>query len=334
MPADFVGIVSEDAYAGASAYRHNALSAQRAAGVGLLRQTFTWAHIEPRRGRFDFSATDAFVASAARERIAVMPILFGPPSWASSRPRNGGRRGTYPPRRASDMARFARALVRRYGPSGSFWSAQPDLPRVPIRSWQVWNEPNLPVYWPAGPSPRAYARLLNAVGRAIHAADRRAEVVTAGMPKSRLGMTPERFVRGLYRAGARRAFDTVAVNPYARTASGVVAILRRMRRVMNAAGDRRAGLRATEIGWSDSGPRGDFRLGPAGQARAIGATVRALARARGRLRLRGFVYYGWRDLPVYAGGKDFWGLHTGLLDIHGDAKPAHAAFAAAVRAIR
>lgn len=334
LPSDFVGIVSEDAYAGASAYRGNAHTAQRQSGIGLLRQTFTWSNIEPRRGEFDFSATDGFVASAARQRFAVLPVLFGPPAWASSRPTSGGRRGTYPPRRPADMGRFATALVGRYGPAGTFWSAHPDLPRIPIRSWQVWNEPNLEVYWPTGPSPQAYARLLKTVGRAIHAADRGAEVVTAGLPKSRLGMSPEQFVRGLYWARAKSAFDTVAINPYAQTASGVVAILRRVRRVMNAAGDPRAGIRATELGWSDTGPRGAFRLGPAGQARAIGSTIRALARERHRLSLRGFVYYGWRDLPVYAGGKDFWGLHTGLLDIRGDAKPALDAFAAAVHAIR
>ena len=31
------------------------------------------------------------------------------------------------------------------------------------------------------------------------------------------------------------------------------------------------------------------------------------------LGLRGIVYFGLRDSPVYAGGSDFWGLHTGLL---------------------
>jgi hypothetical protein len=37
---------------------------------------------------------------------------------------------------------------------------------------------------------------------------------------------------------------------------------------------------------------------------------------------------------VYEGGQDFFGLHTGLLDIDGDPKPALAAYRAAARADR
>jgi len=38
------------------------------------------------------------------------------------------------------------------------------------------------------------------------------------------------------------------------------------------------------------------------------------------------VYFGLRDSPVYPGGHDFWGLHTGLLRISGARKPAFTAF--------
>ena len=34
--------------------------------------------------------------------------------------------------------------------------------------------------------------------------------------------------------------------------------------------------------------------------------VQQLAKARTSLRLRGIVYYAWRDSEVYKGGKDFW----------------------------
>ena len=45
------------------------------------------------------------------------------------------------------------------------------------------------------------------------------------------------------------------------------------------------------------------------------------------LRLRGVVYYRWRDVPRYPpGNKDQWGLHTGLIDINGGFKRAYDAF--------
>ena len=49
--------------------------------------------------------------------------------------------------------------------------------------------------------------------------------------------------------------------------------------------------------------------------------------------MRGIVYFNWRDATPYAGGKDFWGLHTGLLRIDGSPKPALAAYSAATEAL-
>ena len=58
----------------------------------------------------------------------------------------------------------------------------------------------------------------------------------------------------------------------------------------------------------------------------------ALAAGRGRLGLRGVVYFSWQDAPgVYEGGRDFFGLHTGLNYADGSPKPAYEAFVAAVR---
>ena len=57
-------------------------------------------------------------------------------------------------------------------------------------------------------------------------------------------------------------------------------------------------------------------------------------KARKRLKLRGAVYYAWRDQRVYAGGKHFWGLHTGLHRVNGRPKPAFRAFRSTVRSLR
>jgi hypothetical protein len=58
------------------------------------------------------------------------------------------------------------------------------------------------------------------------------------------------------------------------------------------------------------------------QAALLERTLLALARRREELRLRGVVYFNWRDSTPYAGGRDFFGLHTGLLRLGGSAKPA------------
>jgi len=330
----FLGLVSEDAFATAATHRNAILPRIAASGATTLRQTLDWSVTEPRRNHHNWSAYDAWMASTARAGLTVLPILFNPPRWASSKPRRGAKRGTYPPRRNADFARFAAAAARRYGPSGTFWAHHPELPKMPITAWQIWNEPNLPVYWQPRPSARRYVALLRAASRAIKHVDRHAMIVTAGLPQSRLGIPLTTFIRQMYAARARSAFDALAVNPYARTPGGVLAFLRRVRRVMDARHDRAGRIWATEIGWSDTGPKGAFRLGPRGQAAAIAQTLPALWRARRSLKLQGVVYFNWRDAKPYPGGKDFWGLHTGLLDIHGQPKPAYYAFRDAAQGLR
>lgn len=332
-PKDFVGLVSEDVFAGDAAYRQRTLRRQARAGVGLLRQTFAWDEIERVEGRYDFSVHDEYVAAAAERGMAILPILFRPPTF-HSRAGPGEQEATHPPRSNEEFARFARALVRRYGPDGELWRERPDLPRAPIRAWQVWNEPNLPVYWGGEPDAGEYGRMLAAVSEAVHAADAEAEVVTAGLPNSRLGIPFSRYLADLLAATSERDFDVLAIHPYARTDDGVLEAVAGARRALDRAGRTERGVWLTEVGWATEGPRSPFTVGRQAQARLVSSTLRRLAAERERLRVRGLVYFGWKDNPPYAGGKDFWGLHTGLLDIRSRPKPAYRAFRAAARAVR
>jgi hypothetical protein len=301
------------------------LGLQAKAGAGVVRVTFDWAQIETRPGVYDFSRYDVWMRSVASHRMRVLPILFNTPSFRGRQ----SRRGTYPPRDFDAYASFAAAAVARYGPNGSFFSDNPDVPKVPIRSWQVWNEPNLSVYWLPRPNPREYVQMLGAAYRAIKAVDRRAEVVTAGIPASLLSgaIRFERFIGAMYRAKGARYFDTMAPNAYGRTAQDVIRSMGRLRKLMNRNGDRRGKIWITEIGWGTGGPRSRFNIGERRQAIEIPKLLRGLYRARGRLRLRGVVYFGWQDLRPYAPKfKDMWGLHTGLFKLNGRPKPAYRAF--------
>jgi len=333
VPRDFVGITAEDVFAGSASYRASNANSMRSAGIGLVRQTFDWASIEGRRGKFHLVAHDNFVASLADRGIEVLPVLFNPPRFY----RRKRGRATCPPRRNRTMARFARVLVRRYGPRGSLWRERPGVRKVPIRSWQIWGEASLGIYWCNRPNARAYVRMLKTVGRAIKRADRRAEIVSAGLPPSKLrsAVPLTRFIAQMYRARAKRWFNTLAINSYARNSRELSRLLRRIRRLMNRYRDRRAKIWITEIGWGDKGPRHRFIVGARGQASRIRSSLRFIRRARRRLRLRGFVYFSWRDGRPYAPRfRDMWGLHTGLLTVSGERKPAYAAFVGGVSRLR
>jgi len=331
-PADFIGLIPPGLASLDGAQLGRALDDARRLHAGIVRQTFDWSVIEPRPHRYDFSRYDALMAAAAARGIRVLPVLFNPPGFHSSGPPRPSPRGTFPPRHPADLGGFAAVVAKRYGPGGTFWRAHPALAADPIRAWQVWNEPSLPVYWPTGPSPKAYARLLAATARAIRAVDPQAEIVSAGIPQSRIGVPFARYVEGLYKAGAADAFDVLAIHPYARDAAGVVAAVAEARRIMDRHGDH-SPIWVTEVGWASAGPASDFTVGPRGQAERVRATLLGLGEQRRRLNLRGIVYFGLRDSPIYAGGKDFWGLHTGLETRGGVPKPAFAVFENSARRV-
>ena len=180
-------------------------------------------------------------------------------------------------------------------------------------------------------------KLLKAVNAAIKTRDRRAEVVTAGIPPSFLrGSVPiRRFVDQMYRAGGKSAFDTLAVNTYARSAAELRRLLHSVRTIMNRRGDRRARIWITELGWCDRGPRHRFCVGERKQASLIAGSLKLIRKERRKMRLRGFVYFSWRDGRPYAPDfRDQWGLHTGLLKLDGKPKRSLRAFSRGVRGLR
>jgi hypothetical protein len=207
-------------------------------------------------------------------------------------------------------ASFLAALVRRYGPRGSFWKTAP-APAVPVRTWQIWNEPNIRPFWPRQPFERRYVALLKAAHDAIKRLDRGATVVLAGLPN--YSWTALKKIYAV--PGARRLFDVVAVHPYTKTPQRVITILRFVRSVMDAAGDSRKPLVADEVSWPSSLGKTvhntgyDFATTEAGQARNIGRLLPLLARDRASLRLSGFYYYTWASQERRNGlAFDFAGL--------------------------
>jgi hypothetical protein len=330
VPASFFGLVANEAMGRSGAAQQTVLNQIRAAGAGTLRQNLDWAAVEQTPGQYSWGAFDALMLAAARAGVQVLPILFHPPAFYSSDPQADG---TAPPRDNATFAAFAAAAVHRYGPGGALWAAHPDVPALPITAWQVWNEPNILAYWPSGPDPAGYAAMLRAVGTAIHGADPGAEVVAAGLPDTYTGMSVLDYLRGLYAAGARGSFDVVAVHPYARSAEQAVATLDAVRDILDQNGDQAVPIWATELGWATQGPRAPYQVGTRAQALLMTRTLTMLVAEHERLNLRGVVYYAWQDAGVYAGGTDFWGLHTGLHTIKGKAKPSLKAFTQTARAL-
>ena len=323
-------MVSNDAFAAGPTERAQILAAERRTGVQLLRQTFDWSLIEPRRGHYDFAFIDAYLAATARAGLQVLPVVFGRPELgARAAPtRRHGHRHDHVPARASGRLR---RLRRR--PGQPLRARRQLLARPPEAA--VTPDPLLADLERAQ-SPRVLGRAARRGRLRDHAERRRprdprpstrtAEIVTAGIPDSKLGVPLATYLNQMLAAGARGNFQTLAINPYAASDLGVLAAAGRTRRLLDQAGLTTTPIWLTELGWASGGPPSSFTVGPARQARYVLNAITSLARAgahpahprRRLLRLA--------RRPAVPGGTDFWGLHTGLLTITGAGKPALSAY--------
>jgi hypothetical protein len=301
----------------------------RRSGVESERFEIAWDLVEPTRGSFEWGAIDRKVAAAAGNRIDVLGLVVRTPSWAASVP----GQPFSPPRDPATYAAFLRTLIGRYGPRGSFWAANPSLPRVPVRHWQIWNEPNIGINFVGVRSwPRTYARLLRAGYRAVHGADSGAKVVMAG-----LANFSWRDLSRAYRAGVHGSFDIAAVHPFSGRPSNSVKITRLNRDVMNRNGDRRKPIWLTELTWSSAKGKKtpltqNWETTDAGQAQRLRQAYTLYVRARGSLGLGRIFWYTWATVDRDSKNSfDYSGLRTLLPSGQFVDKPALSAFRAMAR---
>lgn len=332
VPATFVGM-SPFTNGATGAFGDAQLRAQKSLRIGVLRTAFSWADIETSKGNYKFRYTDRNFRDAARRGLTLLPILYNPPAFRAKPPQGAI---AFPPNNPADMGTFGARMVGQYGPKGSFFKgADAKYRKYAIHSWQVWNEPNLAQYWGGRPNAGAYVRLLAATSKAIKHADRRAEIVSAGIPFSsqHLAISAKIYIPQILKAHAARYLDTLAINAYSHTPAGVFKLVSAERKNLDRYGGKRKQMWITEVGWSDAGPRSPYKLGARGQASAIAGLFKLASKLRGGLKLRGIVYYNWQDLTPGSRG-DFPGNHQGLLTRSGKRKLAYNAFAKAVRSLR
>jgi hypothetical protein len=300
-------------------------------GVESARVSMHWSALEPARGAYDWTSSDALVAAAARARIQLLANLLSTPAWASERPKDDHPE-RWPPRDPARAAAFMRALVGRYGPRGSFWAQNRSVPRMPVRWWQIWNEPMGRVHWPKRPWAPSFTRFLRATSTAVHEADPGAKVV-AGSLATFGEYTSWDAARDLYRAGARRYFDVVSVHPFTNGTipvdegvKRVVDTVKLVRREMRRRGDAGKPVIITELSWPAAlgrVPR-DRLLGlettSDGQAQRLRAAYDRLVRERRRWNLRQVYWFNWAsEYDANSPERDVAFRFSGLTKLAADA---------------
>jgi polysaccharide biosynthesis protein PslG len=251
-PPEFFGLNAQNVFKlpGGQWDRH--LAAIARTGVAEVRRDAFWSQVEPKAPvggvhSYSWSALDTIASALARNGLRWYPIVDYATDWAGSV--DGSLRWKSAPRNPADYAAYAAAFARRYGTGGSFWSAHPSLPQLPVRSYEIWNEPNLAAFWPdvAGAGDR-YADLLAATLPALRAADPAGKVVVGGL-------SPTNLTTFLDRVEARRPgliakTDAVAFHPYGTTWTDTGSRIRTLRSWLDAHGAAALPIEISETGWA------------------------------------------------------------------------------------
>ena len=231
-----------------------------AAGAEAVRTPVLWSKAQPNKhGAINWKGTDGLVTLAAEHGVEPIPVVTQAPKWD----RKYAKKPFSPPSNDAAYTRYLRKLVKHYGPKGSFWKHHPELPKLPVHSVQVWNEPSEYYQWsiPDGKDwAPGYGKLLRKSYTAIKKEDARVKVVLAGLPN-----TSPQYLDHLYQKGhVHGHFDIAAVHPYTAHKHGVLTLARQFRAVMNKHGDRHRKLWVTELGLPASVHDMDFLTEAAG----------------------------------------------------------------------
>ena len=172
------------------------------AGFKFVRHDLTWEGTEKSKGVYDWRVADALMAKAKAKGLRVMMLLaYGNPLYTSDTgaPNTAASRAAY--------ARFAAAAAARYAHQGVIW--------------EVYNEPNLDIWW-KNPNAADYAALVNATADAIRAvsADEWIVGLTTEMPSD----SSRAFINAVLKApGVLAKLDGIAFHPYTQAAPETMA---------------------------------------------------------------------------------------------------------------
>lgn len=162
-----------------------------ALGAGWNRYPIYWDQVEVEPGVFNWAAYDQQVSADLAYGLNINAILLGRPAFFAD---GGGIDGLAEPIFAdgSDLpeankplnpdnpwANYVMQTVDRYMPDGSLAQREGWPAEQGIRVWEVWNEPDFPLFWSA--SIKDYARLLKVAYIVAKMVDPESQIMFGGL---------------------------------------------------------------------------------------------------------------------------------------------------------
>jgi hypothetical protein len=173
-----------------------------AAGFTAIRDECYWSDVEQQRGVYTFPAqVDAYIAAAHARGLQVLLLLnYNNPLYAP----HAGSQMTTDSNRAA-YVRYCEEVVKRYAPLG-------------VKHFELWNEPNLPMFWDPVPNASDYVKMVKAAYPAIKKIDSTVTVIGCatspleGQPAPNIPWT--NFITGVVKDSGLQYMDAVSFHQY------------------------------------------------------------------------------------------------------------------------
>lgn len=165
--------------------------------VKFMRISFGWDAIESKPNEYDWLFWDDFVKMAVEEyQITLVPYICYTPQWISKGKTDTLYFWNYPAEDFQQFGKFMEKIVSRY--------------KNYIKTWELWNEPDIWIYWQG--STEEFAEFVKVGSGAVRKADPEAKVVLGG-----IAYKPE-FIQDLFKYhDVSRHVDIVNIHNYFET---------------------------------------------------------------------------------------------------------------------
>ncbi len=173
----------------------------RAAGAEVISTTSSFRTMQPREDvPIQFEYIDRTIGAARSAGLQVRLQLVGMPDWALDEPEHERQA----PRSEAELetwAAFVTKVMRHVNGKVDYL--------------EVWNEPNENKWWPTGPDPLEFARLLDVTYTAVHTVSPQTKVVSGGLASNDIGYLKWVY-KGFDQLGLKASpFDMVGAHPFA-----------------------------------------------------------------------------------------------------------------------
>jgi hypothetical protein len=274
-----------------------------AAGFRWVRMDFKWDVTERERGRYDFAGYDRLMKALDEYKIQALFILdYGNPLYDHGSP----------PRTAETQHAFARwavAAAKHFSNRGVLW--------------EIYNEPNISMFWPPRPNATEYVDLALTVGKAF-----RSQVPDEKLIGPAVSEIDSAFLDACFKAGLLDYWYAVSVHPYRQTdPETVVPEYCRLRKLIDAYRFRSGSDRTIPIISGEWGYSSALR-GMDEEKQGAMYTRQMLTNLANQVPLS--IWYDWRDDGTDASeAEHHYGLvrnqyEAGKLEVY-EAKPAYRA---------